>query len=152
MACISIISTMVTFLFWPSPEQLSAYRTSTENLVIERVTPQERGHRMPTPRLLNARANQPAIKHSPPRGVTGPMKRKRSVSRVKAYKLPLNMVMPAVKRAPATGLLLATRRATEWTSCDVKSASSCVAALGKEICREYLVLGRSRPICKFSRI
>jgi hypothetical protein len=35
------------------------------------------------------------------------------LSRVKAYRLPLNMVMPAVKKAPATGLLLAMRRATE---------------------------------------
>ena len=44
------------------------------------------------------------------------MKRNRSVSRVSAYKLPLNMVMPAVKKAPATGLLLAMSRATEWMS------------------------------------
>ncbi|EAQ91803.1 hypothetical protein CHGG_00038 [Chaetomium globosum CBS 148.51] len=75
--------------------------------------PQNRGHRVAAPLFPNARANQPAIRHKPPRGVTGPINRKRSLSSVRAYKLPLNMVMPAVKKAPATGLLLATRRATE---------------------------------------
>ena len=80
------------------------------------LNPQDRGHRIPAPRFPNASANHPAIKHNPPSGVIGPMKRNRSVSMVSAYKLPLNMVMPAVKKAPATGLLLAMSRATEWMS------------------------------------
>jgi hypothetical protein len=60
------------------------------------------------------------MRHNPPRGVTGPRNLKRSVSRVRAYRLPLNIVMPAVKSVPATGLLLAARRATEWMSCPCK--------------------------------
>lgn len=41
------------------------------------------------------------------------MKRKRSGSSVKAYRLPLNMTVPAVNRPPAMGLLLAISKATE---------------------------------------
>lgn len=52
--------------------------------------------------LPTASATQPPIKHRPPKGVTGPKNFHRCGSNTSKYMLPLNMVMPAVKRPMAT--------------------------------------------------
>jgi len=51
-----------------------------------------------TGRFVTANATHPPIKHKPPRGVTGPRNFHFAGSKVKRYMLPLNMVIPAVKR------------------------------------------------------
>jgi hypothetical protein len=74
---------------------------------------------------LRAIKAHPAIKQTPPIGVIGPstfpspLSCKRSgPARTIAYKLPENMVTPAVNRAAAVGFAgEATRIASAWKSC-----------------------------------
>jgi hypothetical protein len=74
------------------------------------------------PLLPTPSATHPAIKHSPPNGVTGPaILPKRCGSSTSRYRLPENIVMPAVKSAAATRFCgaaeVARRRTPEWMSC-----------------------------------
>lgn len=75
--------------------------------------------------LPKASANQPPMRHRPPNGVTGPRNLKRAGSSTRAYMLPENMVMPAVKNPAAMGLSRATSRAMEWMIYSSTQASEC---------------------------
>jgi hypothetical protein len=50
-----------------------------------------------TDHRLKPNAAHPPIKHNPPNGVIGPMNRNLAGSNTRKYKLPLNIVIPAVK-------------------------------------------------------
>ena len=69
---------------------------------------------------LQANAPHPAIKHSPPNGVTGPKALNLCGSSTSRYIEPENMVMPAVKRPMASlfcgAATVVRRRTPEWMS------------------------------------
>jgi hypothetical protein len=82
-------------------------------------------------------AAHPPIKHSPPSGVTGPMNRNLAGSNTKKYRLPLNIVMPAVNSradhvfSGATDE--ATRSAIEWIACSgLASATAGLRCIGSK--------------------
>jgi hypothetical protein len=67
--------------------------------------------------FVTASATHPPIKHSPPSGVTGPTYfPNRCGSRTSRYKLPENIVMPAVSRPMATVFWGATTEAKVRTA------------------------------------
>jgi len=70
---------------------------------------------------LQASAPQPAIKHNPPSGVTGPRALNLCGSSTSRYIEPENIVIPAVKRPIASlfcgAATVVRRRTPEWTSC-----------------------------------
>lgn len=111
--------------------------------------------------LVNASAAHPPIKHSPPNGVTGPSTFHRCGSNTKRYRLPLNIVIPVVKRPMASvfcgAIADAKVSATEcinwiWsvngTSGYVRGSMLAFMGENQGISESYLVLSRSAPVCE----